>query len=194
MTEYGKHGKPRSRLSTLPTLRGHPFGITTFPRPRLLAYFKMQEHERPNPRPLDLKGVVMEALGPKCIERSGTLRFDWRCCTPRLPAAAVAFHPPAPIGLFLASMPFRDLGYPAHESVMTSRLLDPNFRVARLSRQTLGISGAKRRHLHAVVTPVLTQAMPRWARARSCLSRLPSRANRALVLPRQEAIAARLAA
>jgi hypothetical protein len=120
MTEYGKHGKPRSRLSTVPTLRGHPFGITTFPRPRLLAYFKMQEHERPNPRPLDLKGVVMEVLGPKCNERSGTLRFEWRCCTPRLPAAAVAFHPPAPIGLFLASMPFRDLGYPAHESVMTS--------------------------------------------------------------------------
>ncbi len=63
----------------------------------------------------------MEVLGPKCNERSGTLRFEWRCCTPRLPAAAVAFHPPAPIGLFLASMPFRDLGYPAHESVMTSR-------------------------------------------------------------------------
>jgi hypothetical protein len=47
------------------TLLGNPFGITTFPRPRLLAYFKVQEHERPNPRPLDLKGVVMEVLGPK---------------------------------------------------------------------------------------------------------------------------------
>jgi hypothetical protein len=34
----------------------------------------MQEQERPNPRPLDLKGVVMEVLGPKCNERSGTLR------------------------------------------------------------------------------------------------------------------------
>ena len=73
MTEYGKHGKPRSRLSTLPTLLGNPFGITTFPRPRLLAYFKVQEQERPNPRPLDLKGVVMEVLGPKCNERSSTL-------------------------------------------------------------------------------------------------------------------------
>jgi hypothetical protein len=30
MTEYGKHGKPKSRLSTLPTLLGNPFGITTF--------------------------------------------------------------------------------------------------------------------------------------------------------------------
>jgi hypothetical protein len=30
MTEYGKHGKPRSRLSTLPTLFGNPFGITTY--------------------------------------------------------------------------------------------------------------------------------------------------------------------
>ena len=68
MTEYGKHGKPRSRLSTLPTLFGNPFGITTFPRPRLLAYFKVQEQERPNPRPLDLKGVVMDVLGPKCNE------------------------------------------------------------------------------------------------------------------------------
>src|SRR5258707_13393090 len=26
-----------------------------------------------NPRPLDLKGVVMEVLGPKCNERSSTL-------------------------------------------------------------------------------------------------------------------------
>jgi hypothetical protein len=36
MTEYGKHGKPRSRLPTLPTLFGNPFGIPTFPRPRRL--------------------------------------------------------------------------------------------------------------------------------------------------------------
>jgi hypothetical protein len=74
MKEYGKGGKPRSRLSTLPTLFGNPFGVNTFPRPRLLAYFKVQEHERPNPRPLDLKGVVTEVLGPKCNERSSTLR------------------------------------------------------------------------------------------------------------------------
>jgi hypothetical protein len=73
MTEYGKHGKPRSRLSTLPTLLGDPFGITTFPRPRLLAYFKVQEHERPNPSPLDLRGFVMEVLCPKRNERSSTL-------------------------------------------------------------------------------------------------------------------------
>jgi len=32
------------------------------------------------------------------------------------------FYAPAPFGLFLASMPLLDLGYPAHESVMTSRL------------------------------------------------------------------------
>ena len=61
MTEYGKHGKPRSRLSTLPTLLGSPYGITTFPRPLLLAYTRDR-----NPRPLDLKGVVMEVLGPNC--------------------------------------------------------------------------------------------------------------------------------
>ena len=61
MTEYGKRGKPRIRLSTLPTLFGNPFGITTFPRPRLLAFFKVQEQERPNARPLDFKGVVRMA-------------------------------------------------------------------------------------------------------------------------------------
>jgi hypothetical protein len=73
MTEYGKHGKPRNRLSTLPTLFGNPCGITTFPQPLLLAYFKMQDQERPNPRPLDFKGVVMEVPGPKCNGCSGTL-------------------------------------------------------------------------------------------------------------------------
>src|SRR5258708_38819859 len=83
MTEYGKGGKPRGRLSTLPKLLGNPFGITTFPWPRLLAYFKVQEHERPSPKSLDLKGVVMEVLGPKCNERSGTLtplRVFCCCC------------------------------------------------------------------------------------------------------------------
>jgi hypothetical protein len=65
MTECGKHGKPRSRLSTLPTLFGNPFGITTFPRPRLLAEFKVQEPERPNPSPWGLKGVVTQVFGPK---------------------------------------------------------------------------------------------------------------------------------
>jgi hypothetical protein len=49
MTEYGKHGKLRSLLSTLPSLLGNPFGITIqFPRPRLLAYFKVQELEKPS--------------------------------------------------------------------------------------------------------------------------------------------------
>jgi hypothetical protein len=56
----------------LPTLLGNPFGITTFARPRLLAYFKVQEHDRIQGL-LDLKGVVTEVLGPKCNERSSTL-------------------------------------------------------------------------------------------------------------------------
>jgi hypothetical protein len=43
----------------------------------------------------------------------------------------------------------------------------------------------------AVVTPLLTQAMTRGAQARSCLSRHPSRAIRARVLPGQEEIPAR---
>ena len=82
MTEYGNHGKPRSRLSTLPTLLGNPFGIITFPRPRLLAYFKVQKHARPNPRQLDLKGVVTQVLGPKCNERSSTLTTLSPCRSP----------------------------------------------------------------------------------------------------------------
>jgi hypothetical protein len=73
MTDYGKHGKPRSRLSTLPTLLGNPFGITTFPRPRLVAYVKAQGQERPKSAPFDLKVVVTEVLGPKCNGRSSTL-------------------------------------------------------------------------------------------------------------------------
>ncbi len=48
--------------------------------PRLLDYFKVQEQERPNPRPLDLKGPVMEVLGPKCNERSSTLTPLRRFC------------------------------------------------------------------------------------------------------------------
>jgi len=82
MTEYGKHGKPRNRLSMLSTLFGNPCGITTFPQPRLLAYFKMQDQERPNPRPLEHKGLVMEVPGPKCNGCSGTLtplRSLWFC-------------------------------------------------------------------------------------------------------------------
>jgi alkylhydroperoxidase/carboxymuconolactone decarboxylase family protein YurZ len=35
--------------------------------------FQKAKQERPNPMPLVLKGVVMEVLGPKCNERSGTL-------------------------------------------------------------------------------------------------------------------------
>jgi sigma-B regulation protein RsbU (phosphoserine phosphatase) len=62
---YGKLCAQSRSLEYTNAGLGNPFGITTFPRPRLLAYFKVQEHERPNPRPLDLKGVVMEALGPK---------------------------------------------------------------------------------------------------------------------------------
>ena len=80
MTEYGKHGKPRNRLSMLSTLFGNPCGITTFPQPPLLAYFKMQDQERPNPRPLEHKGLVMEVPGPKCNGCSGTLTPLRGCC------------------------------------------------------------------------------------------------------------------
>src|SRR5258707_10714008 len=34
---------------------------------------KCKSMRDPNPRPLDLKGVVTEVLGPKCNERSSTL-------------------------------------------------------------------------------------------------------------------------
>jgi hypothetical protein len=65
MTEYGKHGKPRNRLSTLPTLFGNPCGITTFPQPLLLAYFKMQDQERPNPKAFGLQGGCNGGPRPK---------------------------------------------------------------------------------------------------------------------------------
>ena len=41
MTECGKRGKPYDRLPTLSTLFGNPFGITTFPRPRLWCWMGM---------------------------------------------------------------------------------------------------------------------------------------------------------
>jgi hypothetical protein len=72
MTEYGKHGKPRSRLSTLPTLFGNPFGITTFPRPRLLAYFKVQEQERPNSKAFRPEGGCNGGPWSKVLSKPGT--------------------------------------------------------------------------------------------------------------------------
>jgi hypothetical protein len=63
MTEYGKHGKPRSRLSTLPTLLGNPYGIPTFPLPRRGdQYLK-------GPR----KGLVTDVSGPQRNACPGTL-------------------------------------------------------------------------------------------------------------------------
>src|SRR6266542_5877664 len=59
----------------------------------------------------------------------------------------------------------------------------------------LGIGGGREAPSAACAgTPLLTQAMTRSARGRSCLSRLPPRAARARPLPRQEEIAARLTA
>ena len=70
---------PALSASSLEIPSGLPLAIQ-FLRPRLLAYFKVQEHES-NPRPLDLKGVVMEVLGPKCNERSSTLTpLSGFCC------------------------------------------------------------------------------------------------------------------
>jgi hypothetical protein len=60
MTEYGKVESQESGFPPF-TIFGNPFGITTFPRPRLLAFFKVQEQKRPNARPLDFKGVVRMA-------------------------------------------------------------------------------------------------------------------------------------
>jgi len=70
MTEYGKHGKPRSRLPTLPTLFGNPFGIPTFPRPRrlgscLLVTLKSKSSRR--------KGLVTDVQGPQRNACPGTL-------------------------------------------------------------------------------------------------------------------------
>jgi hypothetical protein len=40
MKEYGKHGKPRNRLSTLPTLFGNPCGITHIPTTSTAGIFQ----------------------------------------------------------------------------------------------------------------------------------------------------------
>jgi hypothetical protein len=70
MTEYGKGGKPKCRLPTLPTLFGNPFGIPTFPRPRRLAIClfvlpQLDHRQR--------KGLVTDVSGPQRNACSGTL-------------------------------------------------------------------------------------------------------------------------
>src|ERR1035438_3560541 len=59
MTECGKHGKPKSRLPTLPPPLGNPFGITTFPQlRRRLEYVSGPANpaENPQPEPLSPQG------------------------------------------------------------------------------------------------------------------------------------------
>lgn len=71
MTECGKHGKPKNRLLTLPTLFGNPSGIPKFPRPRRLdiclscAINSIHRHR---------KGFVTDVCGPQRNVCSGTLR------------------------------------------------------------------------------------------------------------------------
>src|ERR1700722_17863370 len=52
------------------------YHIPTASTAGISAYLKMQNKERPNPRPLDHNGVVMEVAGPKCNGCSGTLTPD----------------------------------------------------------------------------------------------------------------------
>jgi hypothetical protein len=76
MTEYGKYGKPRSRLSTLPTFFGNPFG---FPHSHGLdcghvsKVNNKRKARKPDLRPFHRKGLVTDVPGPKCNERSSTL-------------------------------------------------------------------------------------------------------------------------
>ena len=77
MTECGKHGKPLSRLPTLPTLFGNPFGIPTFPRPPRLDYvFSFLLNSSHSHR----KGLVTDVSGPQRNACPGTLtanRSNW---------------------------------------------------------------------------------------------------------------------
>ena len=80
----------------------------------LLAYLKVQEHERPNPRPLDLTGVVMEANGPKCNERSSTLRRLLATCHRSLVTA-----------LMVTDFGRHSNGYAVHVLKAIEKRLDP---------------------------------------------------------------------
>ena len=70
MTEYGKGGKPRSRLPTLSTLFGNPFGIPTFPRPRRLDICLLMPL---NSNHRHRKGLVTDVSGPQRNACPGTL-------------------------------------------------------------------------------------------------------------------------
>jgi hypothetical protein len=76
MTECGKHGKPYSRLPTLPTLFGNPFRIPTLLRPRrrvrCLGATAKTSHNL-NSSPQLRKGLVTDVPGPMCNGCSGTL-------------------------------------------------------------------------------------------------------------------------
>ena len=73
MTDCGKHGKPRSRLSPFPYSLEIPSGL---PHSHGLDCWHISRCKSMRDRIqrfLDLKGVVMEVLGPRCNERSSTL-------------------------------------------------------------------------------------------------------------------------
>ena len=74
MTEYGKHGKPRSRLPTLPTLFGNPFGIHI---PTASTTRWLSSHTPLNSNHGHRKGLVTDVSGPQRNACPGTL-------TPRL--------------------------------------------------------------------------------------------------------------
>jgi hypothetical protein len=81
MTEYGKHGSQEAGFPCFPHSLEIPSGLPHSHGLDCWHIPKGQKQERPNPRPLDLKGVVMEVLGPKCNERSSTLTPLRSLCT-----------------------------------------------------------------------------------------------------------------
>jgi hypothetical protein len=64
--------------------------------------------------------------------------FEWQYCASHLPAAAVAFYPPDPVVLFLASMPVMHLGHPARTRYPLADVFDDYSRHNRTENGALG--------------------------------------------------------
>src|SRR5260370_34854097 len=78
LTEYGKQGRQKSRLTTFPTPFENPLRIPTLPPPRrrvrcLGATAKTSRNL--NSSPQLRKGLVTDVPRPKCNGCSGTLRY-----------------------------------------------------------------------------------------------------------------------
>jgi hypothetical protein len=73
MPRYGKHGKPRSRLSTLPTPRGNPCGDSHITTATTATIMYLKTGEARNQSHSHLKELVNHVPGLKRKGCPGTL-------------------------------------------------------------------------------------------------------------------------